>query len=247
MVEAKPTPARVALGVSTRSVLLCLLGIAVLLGLLSGVGRLLRWYVWPADAIGSRVALMFDVNIEHNIPSFYSSILILSCVPLLLYIHGCWRRREGGYAWHWLGLALIFLALSLDEAIELHGGLNGPVAKHMGAAAPTFGWTMPAIAALAVFGAAYARFLLSLPGRTRIILAASGLLYVAGAVGFELVAGLVVLGHLQTTPNQTYALATLCEHLEELLEMAGVSLFIYGLLRYIRDEMGGVRLLVRFR
>lgn len=246
MVESEPGPARVALGVSTRGVLLGLWGVAALLGLLSGVGRLLRWYAWAPDTAGARLAQMFDVNLENNVPAYYSSVLLLSCAPLLLYICAHSRRAGDRRAWYWLGLALIFLGLSLDEAIELHGRLNAPVAEHLGTGGLTsFGWTIPAIVIVVFLGAAYARFLLSLPRRVGIILAASGALYVAGAVGLELVAGFLVSEHFQASANRTYALATLSEHLKEMLEMSGVSLFLYGLLRYIRDEMKGVLLVVR--
>ena len=89
------------------------------------------------------------------------------------------------------------------------------------------------------FVAAYAKFLLDLPSRTRVLFISSGILFVTGAIGFELIGGWYADKH--GTGNITYALITTCE---ELLEMLGIALFIYTLLKYIVDTFGSLSLSV---
>ncbi|WP_415785669.1 hypothetical protein [Deinococcus saxicola] len=65
----------------------------------------------------------------------------------------------------------------------------------------------------------------------------AGLTYVMGALGFELLEGLVVSGGGTDHPlNQSLIVV------EEGMEMLGVTLFISALLNYLRTEMPGLRL-----
>ena len=62
---------------------------------------------------------LFDFYEEANIPTWYSSILLLvsSFLLFLIFLHS----RKGGmkYTWHWLGLALILLVMSIVPQILL--------------------------------------------------------------------------------------------------------------------------------
>ena len=72
------------------------------------------------------------------------------------------------------------------------------------------------------------RFLLSLPRKTATIFVASGLTFISGAIGLEMLGGM--LAESQGIENLAY-LST--SFFEELLEMLGIIGFIYGLLQYI--------------
>jgi hypothetical protein len=88
------------------------------------------------------------------------------------------------------------------------------------------------------FGIGYLRFLWNQPARTRLLIAAAGAIYVGGALGGELVEGV-----LSTTRgiDLVFAVATT---VEESLEMIGVLVFIYALLQVIASRWGGVRVRV---
>jgi hypothetical protein len=91
--------------------------------------------------------------------------------------------------------------------------------------------------ALAV-AASYARFLLHLPPRTRTLFLVAGGLYVGGALGMEMVAGVLAgIPGWGTEGNLRYAVPV-----EELCEMLGVVMFIHVLLSYLGRRMGEVRL-----
>lgn len=83
----------------------------------------------------------------------------------------------------------------------------------------------------------YWRFLLHLPFRSRMLFLTSAVVYVGGALGMEMVGGWYAQNY--GSGNLSYvAIATL----EETLEMLGVVIFIYALLRYLAAEIGAVRL-----
>ena len=70
---------------------------------------------------------LFFMGGESNIPAFYSSAAIFTCAVLLFVIGVVRSRVRSGDHLHWLGLALIFVFLSMDEALRFHERLLGPM------------------------------------------------------------------------------------------------------------------------
>lgn len=65
-------------------------------------------------------AVLLDLNGEHNLPAWYSSMQWL-CIALVVGVHAHLRRASGDVRWWQLGLlAGLFLALSVDESVALH-------------------------------------------------------------------------------------------------------------------------------
>jgi hypothetical protein len=78
----------------------------------------------------------------------------------------------------------------------------------------------------------YLKFLLSLPRRTIFLLAIGGFAFVAGAFGLDLI--VAYLGKSIDHLTVVYiGLATL----EDVLEMSGTIVLVYGLLSYISSEL----------
>lgn len=80
-----------------------------------------------------------------------------------------------------------------------------------------------------------------LPARTRSLFLVSGAIYVAGALGCEMIGGLVEQRFGRRGPE--FALEVL---VEESLEMGGSILFIYAVAAYLRDELSGLAVRLRF-
>ncbi|NJM65261.1 MAG: hypothetical protein HC851_06090 [Acaryochloris sp. RU_4_1] len=91
-----------------------------------------------------------------------------------------------------------------------------------------FAWVVVAIPLVALFVMVYLRFLAHLPRKTRRLFWLSGITYIAGAIGFEMISGPIAAssGH-EALP---YAISV---HFEEGLEMLGLTIFVYGLLSYL--------------
>lgn len=102
----------------------------------------------------------FDLDQEMNIPTWYSSFLLLAGAALCATVALAERRAGERFARHWTGLAIIFLLLSIDEIASIHGLPNGSLRRAM-ALPPWFRfvWVIPAGVAVAAFTLVYMRLL----------------------------------------------------------------------------------------
>jgi len=71
---------------------------------------------------------LFDFNAEMNIPSLYSSFVLLLVSIILLIIASTHKRLEAPYSF-WLVLMVIFLFLSIDEGASIHEICTRPLRK----------------------------------------------------------------------------------------------------------------------
>jgi len=183
-----------------------------------------------------------DLDEEANLPTWYSAFSLLTCSALLGMIAWMTNKLGRGHQAAWIGLSVLFLYLSLDEATALHETvLAAVVTKYAGAAerllpqsthvAP--GWVIAGAALVLSIGAMYVRFLFTLPTTTRWLFIMSGVLFVSGGLGMEVIGAGYDADHGHA--DLRYALIVA---FEEGGEMAGVALFLYALLGHIRHHLG---------
>src|SRR5690606_11580236 len=73
------------------------------------------------------------LDVEHSLPAWYSSVLLLA-IALALWLVARLLRREGGRdVRRWSLLGLIFAAMAVDEAVSFHEVLIDPVRNLVGA------------------------------------------------------------------------------------------------------------------
>jgi len=151
------------------------------------------------------------------------------------------KKTSANYYPHWLGLALIFLFLAMDEALEIHEQFAGPVRSALDITSGPFyfAWVIPYGVALLIFLAAYLKFLIELPARTRLLFVSAGCIYVTGAIGFELLGG----SHSALSGKENLMYVALSTS-EEVFEMGGILIFVYALLSYISSEFKDLRICV---
>lgn len=182
---------------------------------------------------------MLDLDAEATFPAWYSAILLFIAGLLLCVIGWVQRHHRRPFAWHWLVMGIIFVVLSADECIAMHERIAWPIRRIF---KPTgflyFGWVIPGLVFVAVFVLGYVKFLIHLPPRSRRLFIASGAVFVGGALFIEMAAGNV---EYRAGTNET-AMYVVLVTIEELMEIAGITLFVYALLDHIRREMGGVSL-----
>jgi hypothetical protein len=70
----------------------------------------------------------------------------------------------------------------------------------------------------------------------------AGSVYVTGAVGFEMLSGVFYVQGVSLNPYYVVA-----QTLEELFEMTGIGIFIYGLANFIESELGGITITIPCR
>jgi len=181
-----------------------------------------------ATASINQYGYLFDLNNKASISTWFSTAELFTVAICLGYLAAIERAR-GSASLAWWGLAAIFVVLSLDEATELHGllqGLVGPTVV-LGMKSSLFDWVVPASVIVVAVVAVYIRWVLELPARTRNLFLIAGATYVFGAIVLEAVGGLVVD---ETFRNTAYLFVST---VAEIMEMAGVLVMLYAVLQYL--------------
>ncbi len=180
-----------------------------------------------------------NINREANIPTWYSTALLLAAAVLLLIV-ALSRRQAGQPYLGWAGLAAIFTYISMDEAGTIHEKLTPILQEQLNLTGFFyFGWIIVGIAAVLVVGLIYLPFVWRLPPRTRRWFLLAGALYVGGALFVESISA-----NLWFLNDGTSLRFSAVGTLEEWMEMMGVITLIYAVLEYIRTEIGAVALVV---
>lgn len=222
--DAPPsTPAAlVAVPISRRSLRL---GLALGMAAVTGAGLAAEILQAALHLRGDRgLVPMFSLSYEQNIPTWYSSSLLLACSVLLFLIAAATKREGGPRVNHWRALGLGFLYISLDEVASIH--------EHAGwlrlGGVLYFSWVIPAAIVVALVGASYLRFLQHLPPATRARFLLAGAIYVGGAVGMEL-----PLGYWTERYGSNNFVYGAIDWVEESMEILGVTLFLLALVDYL--------------
>jgi len=192
--------------------------------------------------VGSKSAVIdyFSLNEEQNIPTWWSSSMLLACSVVLFAIAATKSPARGDFRKHWIVLALIFAYISLDELVEIHEWLNNIPALGNLHGFIYYGWVIPVGVLVLVFAVSYLKFLFHLPPPTRGRVALAGVLYVGGALGVEMLLGFWTDRHGEL--NFSWAMLDM---IEEAMEIAGSSLFLYALLEYLGRSHPDLRLAIR--
>ena len=211
-------------------------GIARLLWLITaivlGLG-ILREVV--LEIVGTGTALKdlrhFALDAEHSLPTWFESLSMAVAAGLLAILAALSHRHDPLNRWHWTLLALVFILMSMDEAVAFHEATMTPLRDWLKLSGFLyFSWVIlaaPILIALAIF---YIPFLLRLPWRTSLRFAIAGAMFIGGAFGLEFVGGYFVsVGGFESLP---YKIAATCE---ETLEITGMVLFVTSLLRHLAE------------
>jgi hypothetical protein len=187
------------------------------------------------DFVGrDRFASTFNLDNECNVPTFYETFAMLGCAVLLRVIAGVERQAGGRWSRQWTFLSIIFLGLAADEFLSFHEEIN----SRLHISFFIWSWVAVGIVFVIVVALIFFRMILRLPSPTRGLFILAAFIYLSGALGLETVASYY-------TPewggydSWTYAF---CATAKEFLEMMGIVVFIYALLRYLTQD--GRKLLV---
>ena len=174
---------------------------------------------------------LFDVDQEANIPSLFSTLLLLSAGLLLAMIGREEKARGGPDAARWTFLSAVFLFLMVDESASLHELLILPGRELLGKQIPGifyYAWVIPYFVLVVALAVYLLGFFLRLPWAIKIRFVLAAVLFIGGSIGFELAEGAEDMAYGQK--NMLYSVLTA---VEEGMEMAGVIVFIHALLQYI--------------
>jgi hypothetical protein len=195
-----------------------------------GVARILL-----LEAIGTDTPLTdlsrLDLDSDLTMPSWYSSLLLASLALLAILVGLAGRSKRPTDVWRWNLLGVLFVLLSMDEAIALHEMSLAALDRFEMPAIFTFGWIPFAIVLIVILGTLYVPFLLRLPRKLAVGMLVSAAVYVFGVIGMGMING-VVFEALSFRKDFNYSLLS---SVEEAFEIAGLTLLIVVLIRHLTE------------
>lgn len=226
------TAKRIALILWALAALLCILSVA------------LKAYEWQLGVNNTywvyQINDLFSVDQEGNIATWYNAMLWFIPAVLSLMIACFHLQQKDRWRFHWLGLALLFFYLTLDEAAAIHETFTVPLRETLSLGGYLyFAWLLVGIPFTLIVIAVFGQFVLALPGWTKLLFVLAGLIYVGGAVGIEAISANE--WYLHDGPTLLYSVINA---FEEFFEMSGLVILIYALLRYSADHFKEI--IVRF-
>lgn len=177
---------------------------------------------------------LFNTITEKNLPSLFSSLQLLFSGFLLWNIYNIDVIKNSSIKIYWKSLAIIFYFLAFDEWITVHDTIGKPFSKLFGETGNLFGWTLLYIIILMIFFIWSLKFLKHLGPKIASLFIISGILFLSGAVGFEVLAkdSMQATLNIQFTPYQLSIIGLI----EESLEMLGIFLFNLTLFNYYKNN-----------
>ncbi len=180
----------------------------------------LNAYHYEVEELPWLLLQLFELDEENNLPTWFSSFLLLNNAAVLLVATAQARQHQI----QWGILSFGFLVLAIDEVAGMHETFHTAIDTN---------WTIYAALLVGIVGLFFVPFLLALPRRLAVWFMVSGMIYLGGALVVEW------LSRDMDEDTTAYALAVA---VEEGMEMAGAWLFLLINLYRLRDEAGSVRL-----
>lgn len=179
--------------------------------------------------------LKFDMGAENSIPTWFSVLLLFSAGMLTLLVAGSKLRSKDKFRLHWLFLGLMLIYMSADEAAELHEiGSRLKLTERLGIESSyfSFSWVAPAIVLVLIIVTLFFRFWLSLPNKIKLLFALSAVIFVSGAIGVEMFSA----DYSHTYGRSNFMYRGVLALIEEGMEKLGITLLVFSLLEYIKDQ-----------
>lgn len=225
------------LSITPRRLFRALFAVALALTALHLLGQWLAFFALAPGSKALRLAALFDLNGEGNVPAWWAAATLLGCAGLLAVTAALKRSERDRWARHWGFLSLLLAYLSLDETAQLHEHVGLSLRSRIGPGVPFYhvAWVLPALAAVGLVGLSLLGFLRHLPAHARRLWTLSGAVFVGSSVGLEMAAGALA----QRRGTWDSFGGALINGAEEFGEMLGVALFAYAALAYLREYARG--------
>jgi hypothetical protein len=178
--------------------------------------------------IDTKIIDLFNVNMELSIPTWYSGILLFACALTSYVISKIDLNIRNKPFWRFIAFTFVFL--SIDELAEVHekiGHYLGYVIETSGIF--HFKWVLVYVPILIILGLVFIKFFRRVDRKLFRYMFLSAVVFIAGAVGFEMISAGWADIHGQE--NMVFMAVSA---IEEFFEMLGASIFIYATLDYIK-------------
>ncbi len=217
--------------------------VIVFLVVVGTIANIIIYHVAPdPDHKIARMMQRFDLGFEPSLANWYSSIVLLTNAGIVWLVAFVKRHRSEQYVRHWFALGFVMLYMAIDEAIMIHEMFDSTLRDVLQTGGILyFAWVIPGAAMVLAVGLGFSGFLRHLDSRTRTLFVAAGTIFVAGAIGMELIAGLVMDAHGSIAAGVLSLGHTFEQAAEEGLEMFGALIFLYANLDLLSRDLSSVR------
>jgi len=210
--------------------------IIIMLIIASLIGQIFQYFFDHEYVFG--FVPKFNLDKEANVPTYFSSFLLLFAGVLFGIIAIFKLKTDDMYAKHWSVLAILFTVASIDESAGIHELTILPLRHFLGTSGFLYyAWVIPGMLFVIFLSIAFWKFGLDIPKTTKRLLIIGVIVYFTGALGLELIGGYYT--ELYGRDNFFYSIITT---IEESLELIGVVLIIKALLNYIEVNLPKVTL-----
>lgn len=241
---------RFKLVLNIKKIVTILSVLTAILVTLSIIGSYFFNYLGYQSSISGLYVKLFDLNTEGNFPTLFSTLNLLGASVLLALVFIKRSISDHPDRNYWIFLSAVFLFLAMDEALSIHEkvtnminlvGSEGNISSISERPAIfRYAWVIPYFLVVVVLFLFLFKFLFRLPSSTRKLFIIAGAIFVGGAVGLEFLQGYYdTLYETISGPNyETVVLFTI----EETMEMVGVIVFIYAIMKYLAENQETVRI-----
>ena len=168
---------------------------------------------------------LFDLDMERNIPTLFSSLLF--CIASFLF-YLLYKKEKTPY---WLGLCVVFLFLAFDESAKIHESIGDFTENFIDASGYLFyPWVLSYALFVLILTLIYAKFFFKMPKKVFFSFMLSAIIFLTGAIGFDMLGGYEA--NLNNENTLTYCIYYT---IEESLEMFGLIYLISILLGLLKS------------
>lgn len=182
-------------------------------------------------------AHQFRFDDEATIPTFFSTLLALSATALLAVTALTSEERRDARRW-WI-LAAVFVLVSIDEATSIHEPPAAALRDLIRKGGVHFPWIAAGALLIALLGLLFLYQWRNLPRPIAARFVLAGGLYVAGAVGMEMVGDALIDAGQAFSVRHSIAVTV-----EELLEMTALAVFVQALVVHVWARVAEIRLVL---
>ena len=189
-------------------------------------------YYYVGDPDKFDFVRMFDLDMERNVPTLFSSAILLISGFLFYLLSKAPNEVKEGSRPYWLGLSLVFTFLAFDESAKIHEQLGDFTERFVDASGYLhYPWVISYGILVLLLGAVYLRFFLKMDKKVFWSFMGAAVIFLSGAIGFELIGANESSQHGTDT-----VLYSIYYTIEESLEMFGVIYLIHILLGLLESK-----------
>lgn len=214
----------------------CISFIALLLFIFSILGQFYRYFFNAGQE--RYITHFFNLDKENNIPTYFTSVLLLLNSALTLLIAATNRKIKVKYSRNWYLISLLLFIMSMDEILMLHEQLSTPIRNLLHTQGFFyFAWLLPALFLIILFLIININLFFNLPSKYQKKFFIATFIYLIGAFLMEMLGGKFLSFYGQN--NIGYAIVT---NIEESFELVGIILLLNTLLSYFKEELPNISL-----